>query len=225
MDRMTENPPHSVARTWGNRHDYLPAAGRDFFLPAYDLLVRLLGTHPVYDELVTQADLGGVLDVLEIGCGTGNLTERAVRAARSARITATDPDRRALDRARRKIADARHVRFELAYAQDLPFADGSFDRVLSSLMLHHLDEDTKVSALAEVRRVLRPGGRLHVVDVGGAHQPEGLMSRLTGHRHTAVGARLPELVAAAGFDTSVVATRRLRVFGPVSFLRAVRPQE
>lgn len=225
MDHMTENPPHPVARTWGNRHDYLPAAGRDFFLPAYDLLVRLLGTYPLYDELVTQAELAGELDVLEIGCGTGNLTARALHAAPSARITATDPDPRAVTRARRKAAGEGPVRFETAYAQELPFADASFDRVLSSLMLHHLDDGTKVSALAEAWRVLRPGGRLHIVDVGGADQPEGLMSRLTGHRHAAAGARLPQLVEAAGFDTTVVATRRLRVFGPVSFIRATRPGE
>lgn len=56
------------------------------------------------------------------------------------------------------------IRFEHGYAQRLPYSDGEFDRVLSSMMLHHLDADSKAAAAAEVFRVLRPGGRLHVVD-------------------------------------------------------------
>ncbi|KWX68325.1 class I SAM-dependent methyltransferase [Mycobacterium sp. NAZ190054] len=219
---MTEKSSHRLTATWGNDHDYLPAAGRDIFLPAYDVLVRVLGAHPAYDELIAQAELTGDLDVLEIGCGTGNITLRAVRAGASARITAVDPDPLALARARRKVGETDRVRFGVAYAQQLPFADGSFDRVLSSLMLHHLEEDVKAAALAEAWRVLKPGGRLHVVDVGGSGR-QGLMSRLTGHDHVAAGARLPQLIAAAGFDTSVVASRRLRLFGPVTYIRAVRP--
>ncbi|WP_349270555.1 2-methoxy-6-polyprenyl-1,4-benzoquinol methylase, mitochondrial [Mycolicibacterium parafortuitum] len=191
MDHMTQNRP--------NHHDYLPAAGHDAFLPAYDLLVRALGAHRVYDELIEQADLAG--EVLEIGCGTGNVTLRAVRAAPAARITAVDPDPRALGRARRKVGAGR-VRFETAYAQRLPFPDASFDRVVSSLMLHHLDEDVKAGALAEARRVLKPGGLLHIADVRGAD--------------------LPRAVTAAGFETAVLGHRRLRVFGAVTFLRAVR---
>jgi SAM-dependent methyltransferase len=54
------------------------------------------------------------------------------------------------------------IRFERAYAQELPFADGGFDRVLSSMMLHHLDDDVKAAAAAEMFRVLRPGGRIAV---------------------------------------------------------------
>ncbi|BBY74972.1 hypothetical protein MPRF_18710 [Mycolicibacterium parafortuitum] len=191
MDHMTQNRP--------NHHDYLPAAGHDAFLPAYDLLVRALGAHRVYDELIEQADLAG--EVLEIGCGTGNVTLRAVRAAPAARITVVDPDPRALGRARRKVGAGR-VRFEAGYAQRLPFPDASFDRVVSSLMLHHLDEDVKAGALAEARRVLKPGGILHIADVRGAD--------------------LPRAVTAAGFETAVLGHRRLRVFGAVTFLRAVR---
>lgn len=223
MVSMTEDRPESVVRTWGNQHDYLPAAGRDFLLPGYDLLVRLLGAGRVYDTLIAQADLAAATDVLEIGCGTGNVTARARRAAPAAQLTATDPDPRALARARGKAGNA-GVRFQSAYAQRLPFADGSFDRVLSSMMLHHLDDEVQAAALREVHRVLRPGGRLHVVDVGAdAHHPEGFLARVTGHDHAKAGARLPGFIRAAGFDCAVLGTSRLRLAGSVTFYRATRP--
>src|SRR3954449_2787987 len=163
MEYMTEHRPHSAAR----EHDYLPAFGKDSLLPFYDVLTRVLGMGKLYDNLVAQAGLTDGLRVLEIGCGTGNVTTRAKRVAPGADVVGTDPDPLALARAQRKSRGLSGIRFERAYAQELPFADGEFDRVLSSMMLHHLDEDVKAGSLAEVHRVLRPGGRLHIVDIGG----------------------------------------------------------
>lgn len=212
MECMTKDHPHSVARSWGNRHDYLPAAGHDRFLPAYDLLTWVLGSRPVYDQLIAQAALFDGARVLEVGAGTGNVTLRAIRAVSGADVTALDPDPRALERARRKAAGRPGVRFEEGYAQQLPYAEGTFDRVLSSLMLHHLDRDVKAAALAEAFRVLKPGGEMHVVDIVRAH----------GHVHTTAG-EVPELMRASGFDTSVTGTRRLGFFGPVQYCRGVKP--
>ncbi|MDA2889925.1 class I SAM-dependent methyltransferase [Mycolicibacterium sp. BiH015] len=222
---MTEHHPHSVVRTWGNDHDYLPAAGRDFLLPGYDLITRLLGFGPIYDELIASADLDHAGRILEIGCGTGNLAMRAHRVAPEAWLTATDPDPGALARARRKIGQADRVQLHVAYAQRLPFADRTFDRVLSSMMLHHLDNDVKAAALAEVFRVLRSGGRLHIVDVGGDIHRPGLLSRITGHDHSHAAARLPELIRAAGFDCEVTGTRHVRLTGAVTFFRATKAAE
>ena len=112
MEAMTEHRPHSVTRVIGNRHDYLPAAGRDALLPGYDLLTRLLGMNRVYDTLLAQAELGDGLRVLEIGCGTGNLTIRAIRSQPAAEVIGSDPDPRALTRATRKARGLRGIRFE-----------------------------------------------------------------------------------------------------------------
>src|SRR5690348_6455165 len=123
---MTE---HTASR---HHHDYLPAFGKDALLPLYDLMTRALGMGPQYDALVAQAELADGLRVLEIGCGTGNVTTRVKRHTPSADVVGTDPDPLALARAQRKIAGQTGIRFERAYAQQLPFADGEFDRVLSS---------------------------------------------------------------------------------------------
>jgi ubiquinone/menaquinone biosynthesis C-methylase UbiE len=227
MDNMTEHHPHSVIRVMRNRHDYLPAAGHDVLLPAYDLLARLLGMKRVYGTLIAQAELSDCRRVLEIGCGTGNLTLRVKRAHPSLEVIGSDPDPLALRRAQRKALQLKGIRFERGYAQQLPYADGEFDRVLSSMMLHHLDNDAKASAAAEIFRVLRPGGRLHLVDIGGdVTARDGLAARLIRHsQHAAgnLGDAIPRLLRTAGFDCTEVATHRQRIVGRLTYYRATRP--
>jgi ubiquinone/menaquinone biosynthesis C-methylase UbiE len=208
-------------------HDYVPAAGHDALLPAYDLMARLYGMGRVYDTLIEQAELGDCHWVLEIGCGTGNLAVRAKRAHPAVEVVGCDPDPRALRRAQRKARGLNGARFEQGYAQRLPYADGEFDRVLSSMMLHHLDRDAKTAAAAEVFRVLRPGGRLHLVDVGGnMTDRDGLLARRIMHsRYVAgnLGDAIPRLLQAAGFDCTEVASHRQRLVGRLTYYRATRP--
>ena len=208
-------------------HDYMPAAGRDAFLPGYDLLTRLLGMNRVYDALIGQAELSDGDRILEIGCGTGNLALRAKRSCPGAAVIGSDPDPLALRRAERKSAGLTGIRFERGYAQRLPYGDGEFDRVLSSMMLHHLDEDAKTAAAGEVFRVLRPGGRLHLVDMGGDMTThDGLAARLVKHSsHAAgnLGDAIPRLLRAQGFDCAEVASQRNRFVGRLTYYRATRP--
>jgi ubiquinone/menaquinone biosynthesis C-methylase UbiE len=208
-------------------HDYLPAAGHDALLPGYDLLTRLFGFNRVHEKLMRQAELADGNRVLEIGCGTGNLSVRVKRAYPSVEVTGSDPDPLALKRAQRKAVQMTGIRFERGYAQELPYADGTFDRVLSSMMLHHLDSAAKTAAAAEIFRVLRPGGRLHVVDMGGnmtAH--DGVAARLvmrSDHAAGNLGDAIPRLLRAAGFDCTEVATQRHRFVGRLTYYRAARP--
>lgn len=222
MEHMTEHRPHTAAK-----HDYIPAFGKDALLPFYDLLTRVLGMSRAYDELVAHAELADGLRVLEIGCGTGNVTVRAKRAAPGADVVASDPDPLALARAQRKARRLTGIRFERAYAQQLPFADGEFDRALSSMMLHHLDDDVKAGALAEVYRVLRPGGSLHIVDIGGhTTGHHGLAARwMKDNPHAAgnLGDAIPRVLRSVGFECTAVGTRRNRFIGQLTFYRAIRP--
>ncbi len=203
MAIMTKHHPDFVFWAKGNRHDYLPAAGHDALLPAYDLLARALGLRKVYRKLIAQAELTDAHRVLEIGCGTGNLTILVTRSHPAVEVIGSDPDPLALRRAQRKVAGLTGIRFEQGYAQQLPYADREFDRVLSSMMLHHLDDEAKNAAAGEIFRVLSPGGQLHLVDIGGE--------------------AIPGLLRGSGFDCELVDTHRHRVIGPLGFFRAKRP--
>ncbi|BBZ37565.1 hypothetical protein MCNS_06280 [Mycobacterium conspicuum] len=208
-------------------HDYMPAAGHDAFLPGYDLLTWLFGFNRVHQRLIEQAELADDHRVLEIGCGTGNLTIRAKKTHPLVDLTGSDPDPLALKRAQRKAHGLIGIRFERGYAQDLPYGDGEFDRVLSSMMLHHLDGDAKAAAAAEVFRVLRPGGRLHLVDMGGDMTPDdGPTARFVltrSHTRGNLGDAIPKLLSAAGFECTQVATHRNRGVGRLTYYRATRP--
>jgi demethylmenaquinone methyltransferase/2-methoxy-6-polyprenyl-1,4-benzoquinol methylase/phosphoethanolamine N-methyltransferase len=110
------------------------------------------------------------------------------------------------------------IDYRVAAIEALPFADAAFDVVLSSLMMHHLPEDLKALGLAEVRRVLKPGGRLLIVDM---KRPSGFLSHLTlpamihgGGRHAVQD--LPPVVVAAGFDDVKSGETRFRSLGFVS---------
>ena len=170
--------------------------GRSWLLPLYDPLTRLAGIARLHGELLDRADLQPGHRVLEIGCGTGNLLIAAARRQPRAEVLGIDPDRGGLRRARRKAARAGlPVRVERAYADELPLPDDSVDRVLSSLMLHHLDGPVKAQAVSEVRRVLRPGGELHLVDLAVGHEQHGVRAHLSrrsrrlagNHTHQIVG--------------------------------------
>jgi SAM-dependent methyltransferase len=210
-------------------HHYLPGMGLHWLLPLYDPRTRLLGIGRHRATLITQADIRPGTRVLEIGCGTGNLTLAAAKRHPDARIVGTDPDDDALERARTKARRrGLTAQFQRVYAQDLPYPDGSFDRVLSALMFHHLGDAEKSTALAEVRRVLVPGGSLHLVDIGGhVTASDGLAARLQLRNpmlHDNIGDRTPSLMAAAGLiDVAVVAHHRSRVLGRLTFVRAVAP--
>ena len=115
-------------------------------------------------------ELAGIVEgarVLDVGCGTGTLTIAAMRRAGSTgEVHGIDPSAEMIAVARGKAAKAGvGAQFQTAAMENLPFPDGHFDLVLSSLMLHHLPPDVKRAGFAEVRRVLKPGGRFLAVDI------------------------------------------------------------
>jgi ubiquinone/menaquinone biosynthesis C-methylase UbiE len=138
--------------------------------------------------------------VLDIGCGTGTLAIAAARrVGESGAVTGVDPSSELLARARKKARRARvDVAFETAGGENLPFPDASFDLVLSTLVFHHLPHDVLRSSAQEIRRVLKPGGRLLAVDIGGPQEDrKRTMHAPQGHQvHfdlDAVAERLPDV--------------------------------
>ena len=204
---------------------YLPGMSKSWLLPLYDPLVRLLRIESHHRRLVELAAFGAGERVLEIGCGTGNLTLLIKHLHPKADVVGIDPDDMALSRARRK-ASRRHlaVQFDHGFGQRLPYRDGSFDCVVSAFMLHHLDADVKRAVLVEALRVLTPDGRLHVVDFGGTiEHSDGVMARLQ-HRnkHLAgnIGQRIPALMREAGFEKAGEIEHRVTRLGRMTFYRA-----
>jgi ubiquinone/menaquinone biosynthesis C-methylase UbiE len=144
---------------------FLPAAGLDFLLPLYDPMVKLLGADRARKKLFDQASVQPHHRVLDVGCGTGTLAVAIKSWLPGAEVVGLDPDPKALARSRRKAERAGvSIRFDQGYANALPYSDGSFDRVFSSLMFHHLQQDARLATMREVRRVLKPGGSLHLLD-------------------------------------------------------------
>ena len=162
------------------RREFLPAAGRDVFLPLYDPIVSLMGGARAREELVKQANIQPNQRVLDLGCGTGTLVVLLKRKYPAAEIVGVDPDPKALQRAQKKVRRAGvAVQLDEGFADELPYEAGTFDRVLSSFMLHHLEEHEREKTLREVLRVLKPAGTFHLLDfAGGEDNAPGRLGRM-----------------------------------------------
>ena len=121
---------------------------------------------------------------LDVGCGTGTLAVAAKRRVGSGSVYGIDASPEMIARATRKAQKAgMDVVFRNALAESLPFPDAQFDAVLVTVMLHHLPRAARQQGTREMRRVLRPGGRLLAVDFGGAGGRHGLLSHFHRHGH------------------------------------------
>lgn len=213
--------------------NYVPALGYRWLTPLYDSAVRWTTRERTFKRaLLAQARLTPGLQVLDLACGTGTLSVWAKQAVPGTHIYGVDGDREVLGRARDKAERAGvEIEFQSGLADQLPYSDASFDRILCSLFFHHLDADGKRRAFAEARRVLNPGGELHVADWGKAANPLMRLAfygiqLLDGFPNTAdnVEGGLPEFMRAAGFQ-DVAETRQFStMWGTLSLYRANAPK-
>jgi len=139
-------------------------------------------------------------EVLDVGCGTGTLAlEVARRAGRAGRLVGVDPSTEQIARARSKAA--RHsvpIDFQIGVIEHLPFPDQTFDVVLSTLMMHHLPASLKRQGLAEIARVLKPGGRLIIADFKPKKERKGQAARF--HAGGSSMQDLAVMISDAGFE-------------------------
>lgn len=210
----------------GHRETYIPALGFDALTPWYDAAMRWVFHEELYRlPVVEAAALQAGQRVLDLGCGTGTLTVMLKQAQPLATVAGLDIDARTLELAQRKArrvdADIEWVR---ASAARLPYADATFDSVVSSAVIHHLTSDQKRAAFAEVYRVLRPGGSFHLLDFAPPRRAafQALVPLVRGFERVDdnVEGRLPGMLREASFTT--VEERGRYVLGALALWRAAK---
>jgi ubiquinone/menaquinone biosynthesis C-methylase UbiE len=226
---------------------FLPGMGRTWLLPLYDVFTRVAGVRALHERAVELAGIAPGQAVVDVGCGTGNLSFAVLAAQPDARVTGLDPDGTALRRAARK-ARRRGASLTLVqgFADRIPAEDASLDHVVSSLALHHVDEAGRVAFAHDAFRALRPGGKVSIVDFGGPtqgnegaphpehshgpahalrHLPNLVRSRMTQRPQVSrdLGDGIVALLATAGFGDAHEADHVDHRFGRVTFVSATRP--
>ena len=200
-----------------SQREFLPAAGRDVFLPLYDPLVSLMGFDRARRELISGANIEPDHNILDIGCGTGTLVVNLKRQYRSAQVVGLDPDPKALQRARIKAARTSvSVQLDQGFADQLPYEKESFDHIFSSFMFHHLNEQERENMLREVLRVLKPAGLFHLVDFIVDDASHGFLDRLfRSHAQMKDNSdeRILDLMSHTGFTNPVQVKEGNMLFG------------
>lgn len=204
---------------------YIPALRFGWLTPIYDpVLRRLMPERALKQRLIAQAQIAAGQRVLDLGAGTGTLTVMLKQAYPRVDVTGLDGDPAVLALAREKAAAAGvTIRFDHGLATALPYDDAVFDRVLSSLMLHHLTTEEKRRTLAETWRVLRPGGELHVLDFGPPQNALAWLISLIFRRleRTAdnIAGRLPGMLRQAGFTAVTQTAQHMTIIGTLTRYR------
>jgi len=210
-------------------NQYIPALGRDWLTPLYDPLQRwVMRENQFKRHLIQQAQIKPRHRVLDLGCGTATLTILIKQTHPETEVVGLDGDPKVLAIARAKAAKAGvAITLDHGMAFEMPYPDQAFDRVLSSLVLHHLTTENKQRALREVVRILPPNGELHVVDFGKPHTAWArLISRGMLRFEQAednLKGLLPAMFRQAGLDQVAETARYSTLFGTLSLYQGRKP--
>jgi ubiquinone/menaquinone biosynthesis C-methylase UbiE len=196
----------------------------------YDISVNIMTlgcVHRLRRMTVDQALLQSGETLLDVGCGTGGVTIPAkIRVGETGSAAGIDPAPEMISVARRKAKRAGiEIDFRVGVIESLPFPDETFDVVTSSLMMHHLPHHLQVKGLAEIRRALKPGGRILIADMM-RPSPSFIMRLFTSLvLHHGVQVQfgiedLPKLLREAGFAEIKQLEARFLTIG---FVRATKP--
>lgn len=205
---------------------FIPALRFRWLTPFYDPLLKWGMHEEIFKHrLVQQAHIEPGMNVLDLGCGTGTLTIMLKKLNPTSVVTGLDGDSQILDIARQKSRGT-NIQWDEGLASSLPYSNSVFDRVVTSLVIHHLSTDDKRRAFTEMYRVLKPQGELYVLDFG---VPHSLLTRgmaILMHRLEEVADNfdglLPQFIREAGFGEVKEVEHFVTIVGPLSLWRAVK---
>jgi SAM-dependent methyltransferase len=205
---------------------YIPALSFPWLTPLYDPFLKWgMRENDFKRRLIQQAHIQPGMRALDLGCGTGTLTVLIKQTHPEVDVVGLDGDLTVLEIARSKANQAGvKITLDHGMAFQLPHPDNSFDRVLSSLVFHHLTSENKLHAMREIYRVLRPGGELHIVDFG---KPRRIYARLISlvmrrleEAADNIQGLLPGMIRSAGFAQVEETIQYTTIVGGLSLYRA-----
>ena len=211
-----------------SRNEYIPALSFRVLTPFYDFRQKYIVRDIRYkSRLIEQSQIQAGQRVMDLGCGTGTLAILAKQTQPLAEVLGLDADPEML-----KVAQAKkdqknlEIKFDVGFTNNLPYPDSSFDRVLSSIMIHHLKTPDKEKTAHEIYRVLKPGGQLHVIDFG---KPSTLYGKILGpflHKfeeaNDNIDGKLPIMFEQAGLKVKEMGNF-WTFFGDLTFLYGQKP--
>jgi ubiquinone/menaquinone biosynthesis C-methylase UbiE len=213
-----------------NSNNYIPALRFNWLTKLYNPLMAFTMPEVKFKKaLIEQADIEPNHRVLDFGVGTATLSLMIKETKPSSEVNGVDVDEKILSIAEKKIKKAKAKIFITKYdGVKLPYADRCFDRVLTSLVFHHLTAEQKHNSLVEIKRVLKPHGELHIADWGKASSVVMrslffFVQLLDGFKTTNDNVRglMPSYIENAGFKKVEIKRNYPTIFGTLTLYKAI----
>lgn len=211
-----------------NNTSYIPALRFHWLTNSYDWIVSHLMPEKEFKRaLLNNAKIQNDFTVLDFGIGTATLSIMAYTSNPNAKYIGIDIDDRILEVAYKKIninkVDVKLIKYD---GGTLPFLDNSFDRIITSLVLHHLTKEQKLETFFEFKRILKPDGELHIADWGKAANflmrlMFNIVQLLDGYKTTNdnVMGKLPLIINQSGFKHITISQKFNTLLGTVEIFK------
>jgi len=185
-------------------YKFKPALLFDFLTPFYDVFGKYGLRERLQKRVLKSVKFKRNWKVLDVGCGTGADSIMLKSKYPKMELYGIDADPKIIEIAKRKNREKRlGINFQLAFAEELPFKENSFDAAWCNLLLHHLPTDSKKQAIKEMYRVLKPEGKCFLIIFSKPVNPIlakiVLLQNLFSYTKDNYEDKIPQFVKEAGF--------------------------